>query len=138
VLHRLLDITTAKSLLAHPKCGASWEGFVIEHILRRCEDVQAFFWGTYSGAELDLLLIHGSHRFGFEMKWGDAPAVTKSMHIALDDLGLDSLAIIYPGDRRAKLAKKIELLPIGELDQYLTETKLANREAFESGRQDGD
>ncbi len=125
VLHRLLDITTAKSLVAHPKCGASWEGFAIEHILRHCDEAQAYFWGTYSGAELDLLLIRGTRRVGFEMKWGDAPAVTKSMHIALEDLGLDSLAIVYPGDRRATLDKRIELLPLTMLDEFLTEVQVA-------------
>ena len=59
ILHRLLDITTAKALLAHPRCGASWEGFAIEHILRRCDEAQAYFWATHAGAELDLLLIRG-------------------------------------------------------------------------------
>jgi predicted AAA+ superfamily ATPase len=129
VLHRLLDITAAKALVAHPKCGASWEGFVIEHILRRCDDAQGFFWGTHSGAELDLLLIHATRRFGFEIKWGDAPAVTKSMHVAIADLGLDSLAIVYPGDRHATLAKGIELVPLTTLDQYLTDAQLVAKTA---------
>ena len=72
-----------------------------------------------------MLLVRGRRRFGFEMKWGDAPAVTKSMHISLADLALDSLAIVYPGDRRATLAKKIELVPLTALDQYLTDTRIA-------------
>jgi predicted AAA+ superfamily ATPase len=72
VLHRLLDITSPKALVRHPKCGASWEGFVIEHLLRRCRDAQGYFWSTHAGAELDLLLLRGRHRYGFEIKWGDA------------------------------------------------------------------
>jgi len=87
--------------------------------------VQGVFWATHAGAELDLLLVRGRHRHGFEIKWGDAPAVTKSMHIALADLGLDSLAIVYPGDRRATLEKRIELVPLTALDHYLSQIKLA-------------
>lgn len=124
VLHRLLDTTSSRAIVAHPRCGASWEGFVVEHVLRRCRDAQGYFWGTHAGAELDLLLTQGRQRFGFEIKWGDAPSVTKSMSIALSDLGLDSLAIVYPGDRRATLTSKIELVPLTVLDDYLAERKL--------------
>ena len=125
VLHRLLDVASHRALAAHPRCGASWEGFVIEHILRRCSDVQAYFWGTHAGAELDLLLVQGRRRVGVEIKWGDAPAITKSMHVALADLALDSLAIVYPGDRRASLTRKIELVPLAMLDEFLMDRKLA-------------
>ena len=69
----------------------------------------------------DLLLVRGKKRDGFEIKWGDPPQVTKSMDIALADLGLDSLAIVYPGTRRAQLPKEITLLPFTEVDDYLGE-----------------
>ncbi|MBI3464508.1 MAG: ATP-binding protein [Planctomycetes bacterium] len=124
VLHRLLDIASARALVAHPRCGASWEGFVIEHLLRRCGDAQGYFWATHGGAELDLLLVRGERRFGFEIKWGDAPGITKSMHVALADLRLDTLAVVYPGDRRAALNKKVELVPLTLLDDYLRARKL--------------
>jgi len=124
LLHRLLDITGPKAVFSHPKAGASWEGWVIEHILRRCGDRQAFFWATHGGAELDLLLVRGERRFGFEVKLGDAPAVTKSMNIALADLGLSSLAVVYPGQRRVSVDRRIELIPLSELDGFLNEQKL--------------
>lgn len=107
---------------------------MIEQILGRSEDVQAYFWATHSGAELDLLLIRGQQRFGFEMKWGDAPGVTKSMRTALAELNLDSLALVYPGDRRAVLDSKIEMLPLSELDKYLTERGLIPRVPARSSR----
>jgi hypothetical protein len=72
-----------------------------------------------------VLLIRGTRRCGFEIKWGDAPAVTKSTHVALTDLDLDTLAIIYAGDRRATLGKRMELVPLLQLDEYLTERELA-------------
>lgn len=126
ILHRLLDIVTLKGLLSHPKCGASWEGLAIEHILRHAPDWRGYFWATHSGAELDLLLVRDRQRHGFEIKWGDAPQATKSMDIAVADLGLDSLAVVYPGTRRAKLHKDITLLPFCEVTGYLTEIGIGN------------
>lgn len=126
VLHRLLDILTPKGLTAHPKCGASWEGFVLEQVLRRCGDRGAYFWATHGGAELDLMLVRGNERHGFEIKWGDAPHATKSMNIARDDLGLSSLAVLYPGTRRATLPGKAELVPVVEMHAYLRELKLVD------------
>ena len=127
LLHRLLDIVAAKNLFAHPKAGASWEGWVIEYILRRCGDRQGFFWATHGGAELDLLVVRGQQRYGFEIKLSDAPAVTKSMQIALSDLQLAALAVVYPGRRRVTLDRRIELVPLTELDEYLVQAKLLLR-----------
>jgi uncharacterized protein len=127
VLHRLLDIVTPKNLTAHPKCGASWEGFMIEQILHHCGDRSAYFWATHGGAELDLMLIRGTQRHGFEIKWGDAPQTTKSMAIALDDLKLSSLAVIYPGTRRIQTEDQIELVPASALENYLDELNLIPR-----------
>ncbi len=115
LLHQLLGIRTMPELLSHPKCGASWEGFVIEEILSVMQPDEAFFWGTHAGAELDLLLFKNGRRIGIEIKRADAPRLTPSMRTALEDLRLDRLVVVYPGDRRYVLAERVEVVPFTKL-----------------------
>jgi hypothetical protein len=115
LLHQLLGIRTQAALLAHPKCGASWEGFVIEETLRAVQPDEHYFWGTHQGAELDLLLIKGGRRIGVEVKRADAPALTASMRIALADLELTKLVVIYPGKQRYTLADRVTVVPARDL-----------------------
>lgn len=112
LLHTLLEIPDMMSLRSHPGYGTSWEGFALEQILAFLGPQQAYFWGTQRGAELDLLLFRNGKRLGFEFKCSDAPTLTKSMHIALADLGLDKLFVVYPGNDRYPLHEKIEALPL--------------------------
>lgn len=115
LLHALLGLKSLPELLAHPVCGASWEGFALEQVLRVARPEAAYFWATHNGAELDLLLLEGSRRIGVEFKRADAPAPTRSMHIALADLALDALYVVYPGPRRYRLAERIEAVPLSAL-----------------------
>lgn len=115
LLHALLDVPSFRALEGHPKIGASWEGFVIEEILRVTGDRQAYFWSTQSGAELDLLLGHGGRRVGVEVKYQDAPGFTKSMRIAREDLGLERMYVVYPGERAYALEEGVEVLPLADL-----------------------
>jgi len=115
LLHQLLGVTTAKSLLSHPKVGASWEGFVIEQILAIEPHDDAYFWGTHQGAEIDLILRRGDKLFGIECKRSDAPRVTPSIRIAIEDLGLERVAVIYPGAKRYGLMDRVEAVPLEEL-----------------------
>ena len=115
LLHTLLGIATQKALLEHPRCGASWEGFVIEEILKATLPDEAYFWGTYQGAELDLLLIKSGKRIGVEIKRADAPHLTKSMEIARSDLRLDRLIVVYPGDRAYDLPGRTEVVPAAQI-----------------------
>jgi uncharacterized protein len=120
IAHYLLNIRTEHELLSHPRCGASWEGFVIEQILRHVEDEsRASFWGTHGGAELDLLLDMGTQRIGFEIKRSDAPGTTKSMRSAIQDLKLTRLYVVHPGTRRYELDGGIELLPAMDLGSLM-------------------
>lgn len=112
LLHALLDVATLPHLLAHPRCGASWEGFALEQVLRLAQPDEAYFWATHQGAELDLLMLRGQQRIGVEFKRSDAPVVTKSMRIAVDDLRLDALYVVYPGAHRFALAAGIEAVPV--------------------------
>jgi predicted AAA+ superfamily ATPase len=115
LLHALLGIADFDALLAHPRSGASWEGFALEQVLRLAAPDDAAFWATHNGAELDLLLLRGNERVGVEFKRADAPAVTRSMHIAIDDLKLDRLFVVHPGPQRYPLADGIEAVPLRAL-----------------------
>lgn len=107
LLHSLLDIQNRKDLEEHPKVGASWEGFVIREVIRRlgAKQEECYFWGTYSGAELDLLIVRGRHRYGFEIKRTTAPRTTRSLHAVQDSLGLTRLNIIHAGEHSFPLAR---------------------------------
>lgn len=115
LLHQLLGIRTLAELLSHPKCGASWEGYVIEEIISSVQPDEVYFWAPHAGAELDLLLIKDGRRLGFEIKRADAPRLPPSMRTALEDLRLDRLVVIYPGERRYGLAERVEVVPLMEL-----------------------
>lgn len=112
LLHHLLGIRDADALLVHPRRGASWEGFAIEQILRVHPRAEAYYWSVHSGPELDLLLIDGGRRLGFEVKLADAPKVTLSMRTALTDLRLDHLYLVYPGDKKLPLGEQMTLMPL--------------------------
>jgi predicted AAA+ superfamily ATPase len=114
LLHALLGLVLERDVLSHPKVGASWEGLAIEEIIERVRPDSAYFWATHTGAELDLLLMKGSRRYGVELKFQDAPSVTASMRIALADLRLHHLTVLYPGDQRYPLDRQITVLPFAE------------------------
>ena len=115
LLHWFLGIDSMQTLRSHPRYGASWEGYALEQVLTLSGERESYYWRTQRGAELDLLLFRKGHRYGFEFKCSDAPGVTKSMHIALRDLGLERIWIIYPGKDRYRLHKRIEALPLRQI-----------------------
>jgi uncharacterized protein len=115
LLHQLLGLRTQADVLAHPKAGASWEGYAVEEAIRLVEPDEAYFWATHQGAELDLLLFKGGKRFGVEVKRADAPTLTPSMRNALTDLSLDHLSVIYPGQRSYALAERVSVIPLAML-----------------------
>ena len=121
ILHALLGLTTRTDVVSHPKVGASWEGFIaqqIVHLLRAPQD-QCFHWSTHAGAELDLLVIAGACRHGFEVKRTEAPRLTKSMRSAVETLNLDRLDVVHAGTQRYRLAPKVRALPAAELADTL-------------------
>jgi uncharacterized protein len=117
LLHALLGIESHEELVRHPKVGASWEGFVLEAIVARLgvtlED--CYFWRTHAGAELDLLVIQGGQRLGFEIKRTTAPKTTRSMHTALEDLKLDRLDVIHAGERTFPLRERVRAVALPRL-----------------------
>jgi hypothetical protein len=121
LFHALQRIPTLTDLQAHPKLGASWEGLALELVLRivRAEPGEAFHWGTHAGAELDLLLVRGARRWGFEFKYTDAPRTSKSMRAALADLKLDGLFVVYPGDLDFDLDARIHVLALRHVEKLV-------------------
>lgn len=117
LLHALLDLPTRHALLGHGKSGASWEGFAVQQIAARLGATaeQCFFWGLHSGAELDLLVVRGARRHGFEVKLTDSPKVTPSMRSAIESLGLQRLDVLYSGDAVFPLARGIRAVPVQQL-----------------------
>ena len=110
LLHSLLGATSRESLLGHPKVGASWEGYVLEQVQQVLAPFEMYFWGTYGGAELDAFFLRQGKRYGLEVRFSEAPQITKSMQIALDDLRLDQLWMIYPGSHRYLAGERITVL----------------------------
>ena len=123
ILHALLGVPDVAALQGHPKLGASWEGFCLEQILCVCGERDAYFWGTHSGAELDLLLTHRGRRLGVEFKYVDQPTTTKSMRVALEDLHLDHLYIVHPGEHDFALDKAISAITLPALIEELQAPK---------------
>ncbi|MFT5287679.1 MAG: putative AAA+ superfamily ATPase [Planctomycetota bacterium] len=111
-MHTLLGIPTLDDLHGHPKVGASWEGFMLDQIVTRlgAEPDELYFWSVHAGPELDLLIVRGKRRIGFEFKLTVAPKVTKSMHVAYDLLGLSKLYVVHAGEESFTLGKNIQAL----------------------------
>lgn len=121
LLHVLSGVHTLRDLLDHPRCGASWEGFALEEVLR-CLEASAeeyYFWATHTGAELDLLFVRGKKRLGFEFKRSPSPGFTASMRIALADLRLSRLFVIHSGTRHYPLGTRAEAVPLEDLAKVL-------------------
>jgi predicted AAA+ superfamily ATPase len=114
IFHTLSGISSAAELLTHPKLGASWEGFALEEILQAQQPDQCWFYAVHSGSELDLLMEISGRRVGVEFKRADAPTATRSMHLAIADIKLDELWVVYPGARAYALDKKIKVRPLME------------------------
>jgi predicted AAA+ superfamily ATPase len=115
MLHALLQINTMADLQGHPKLGSSWEGFCLEQMIGYLGIQDIYFWATHAGAELDLLITVAGKRYGFEFKYADAPGPMRSMHIAIEDLGLEHLWVIYPGRHKYKIDENISVIPIDDI-----------------------
>jgi predicted AAA+ superfamily ATPase len=117
LLHILMQTETKESILVHPRLGASWEGFALHEVIARlgARPEECFFWATHGGAELDLLIVRGKTRLGFEFKRTDAPRLTPSIRSAMSDLRLDLLHVVHAGEHSFSLGERIRAVPIMEL-----------------------
>ena len=101
LFHSMLGATSDSFMHRTPRLGASWEGFALEEVIRLMDarDTECYFWSLASGAEIDLVVMRGSERHGFEFKYSDHPKTTKSMRSAMAHLGLKRIDVIHPGDK---------------------------------------
>lgn len=109
IFNTLSSIHSITELAKTPKIGPLWEGFALEEIIN-CLQIKSddcYFWSTHNEAELDLLVFKNGKRIGFEFKYSDTPKITKSMNIALEDLKLDHLYIIFPGTLNFAMNDKV-------------------------------
>ncbi|MDD5599137.1 MAG: DUF4143 domain-containing protein, partial [Victivallaceae bacterium] len=120
ILHALLSLSSFDDILSHPKLGASWEGFVVEQIFSLTDSRDIYFWATHAGAELDILLFKHGKRYGFEIKYSDAPRTSKSMRSAVTDLALEHLYVVCPGLDSYPLDDKISVLAINDLTKTIS------------------
>ena len=114
LLHVLLGINHRRDLERHPKVGASWEGYAVEEVLKAQRPDEAYYWATHNRAEIDLVLFKNGRRIGVECKRADAPRLTPYMHIALADLKLDELHVVYPGAKPYVLADRVQVVPLAQ------------------------
>lgn len=120
LLHVLLGLKTRADVQSHPKLGLSWEGFAVEEVIRLAQaERDAYFYKTHGGAELDLLLFRNGKRYGFECKYDAAPRSTRSMHVVMEDLRLEQLWVLYPGETSYLLSEQIRVLPLTQLSHAL-------------------
>lgn len=112
--HQLIGVGTMDALQMHPRIGASWEGFILGKVIAESAPDEVCFWATHNGAELDLLLLKQGRRVGVEIKRIDAPRRTRSMTVAVNDLGLEALYVVYPGNTRYAIDDRITAVPAGE------------------------
>ena len=121
LLHALLGIADGQGLERHPKVGASWEGFLVKEIVERLnvKDEECSYWATHGGAEIDLLVMVGDRRLGFEIKRTTTPRVTASMVQAMADLSLTSLDVVHAGESSFPLAASIRALAARRLGSDL-------------------
>lgn len=119
LFHFLMGINNRDALLRHPKLGPSWEGFAIEQIIRMhgAFPEEAYFWASHGGAEVDLLIVQGDEPIGYEIKYTERPRTSRSMHAAIETLGLNELRVVYPGEKSFPLSENIQAISFGELFQ---------------------
>ncbi len=117
LLHSLLGLVSRADLDGHPKVGASWEGFAINQLIEHlgAQPEECFYWATHAGAELDLLIVRGNKRRGFEIKRTSSPRTTPSMRNALADLRLQRLDVIHAGSDTFPLAEKIRAVSLSQI-----------------------
>lgn len=118
LLHALLGLETKEELEGHPKVGASWEGFAMNAVETKLniQPEEMFYWNTHSGAELDLLIMRGNKRLGFEFKRTVAPTLSRSTHTAIEDLKLTHVYIINANKEIYPLASNVTAVGLSCLE----------------------
>lgn len=119
MLHALLNIRTLEELYGHPSLGSSWEGFIVEQIVRLLPGRrQVFFYRTGAGAEIDLVLFDGRHKpAAIEIKHSMSPKVERGFWNAYEDLSCRKGYLVYPGTEAYPVGKNVFTLPVKDLEK---------------------
>jgi len=122
LLHALLNINTLDNLHGHPSLGSSWEGFVVEQILKILpERWQAYFYRTGAGAEIDLVLFDGKHKpVAVEIKYSVSPKLERGFWNAYEDLSCKKGFVLYPGKESYPLGRNVATLPAKKLAEIFS------------------
>jgi len=115
LLHTLLALPDRDALFAHPKVGASWEGFCPEQVPGAVQPSEAYFRATHGAAEIDLVFPWRGRLQGVEVRWREQPRMTRSLHTAITDLDLEHVWLVYPGDERFPLHERVTALPAAQV-----------------------
>jgi len=122
ILNTLIGIMKESDLHLHPKLGSFWEGFALESVIVhfKASAEESYFWKTHSGAELDLLIVKEGKKLGFECKYSEKIKITPSMQIALNDLKLNHLYVLYPGKTSFPLSENISAIDLFSLKKHIS------------------
>ncbi len=121
LLHHLASLSSPAQLETWPRRGASWEGLIIEEIVRQLAlerpDARPYFWRTQAGAEVDLIIDDGKRKAAVEIKLGGAPSTQslQALRQCRADLGLRQGFVLYGGHEKLSLGGGIHLLPWTEV-----------------------
>ena len=117
MLHSLLGVRTSEALLRHPRCGASWEGWILEQIaaLLALEPGEMYFWGLHTGAELDLVVHRDGALTGYEIKRTSTPRMTRSIRSGLELLDLREVVVVHAGERSGELGDRVRAVAADRL-----------------------
>ena len=125
LLHHLLHVSTAEELDNHPGRGASWEGLVIEDIVRRellaHPFTQISFWRTATGQEVDLVLERGTRRIAIEIKANSAgnPHDARKLEAMLDDIGASEGWLVGMGGESIQLNSRVRSVSLDQVPDWL-------------------
>ncbi|MDX2245818.1 MAG: ATP-binding protein [Bacteroidia bacterium] len=114
LLHYLLRVFDMETLRGNPAVGMSWEGYVIEQIIREAPEFSEFyFYRTQHGAESDLLMITpAGKKVCIEIKFSIAPVISKGFFQSREDLKPDYSYVITPGGECFDRADGLRICPL--------------------------
>lgn len=115
LLHSLLTLAEGAAVMGHPKAGASWEGFALEQALILLRQPQAYFWGAYSGGEIDMIFEAGGKRYGLEFKYSESPKISPMTRKNAGSLSLEHLWVVCPCSRPFEAYEGISVTNLEDL-----------------------
>ena len=116
LVHRLAQVPDLETLLGHPLCGRSWEGFVIEQIVSDLPDGwEASYYRTSAQAEIDLVLTGPRRRvLAIEIKRSTSPVPAKGFLLGCEDVKATERYIVMPSGEAHSVGQDVEAVALVE------------------------